>query len=427
MTTVSLPASFLSGEGGSDSKKKKKKGGVFDPPRETYFQRKHHSPEAYSRIENWLPDVKSQTFSTHICRLTRGQADAIIKYRDETKLRAAMRKMVADEKGLGPIPEPLTDPAFLDEMADFIRSDWAKSPSAEVRGWQASLVAVESVLDAAVRNIGKGKGAFVKLSIRSPKDAALHTSSTREAIRQALASSVHTLPKDGKSTPDMVLEDLKIVSSACQDTLRARDGAAALRLLLESDRAHTDLMNHILYLEDGEKFNLCLAVREWDDRLDPDFEFRLFVVGGQPTALTQYNDFVFDKRMVKGKKAIERSIMGMWDRVKAKIHKKSKDYCIDFAVQPDDFSKALIIEVNNFQPPLAGSGMFEYADEGDRKLLQQGPFSFRIRESPLESHEIMTQAGIRTLHEPILDLIRTERMKKINPSSNRLFTSCTVS
>lgn len=352
-------------------------------------RRAHHNPHSYDRIENWLPDVEEYTFPTKLIDLTADEAYALLKYRDETKLRAAVRDQERREKGrkeaFAPLDEhaekSIHDPAFLDEMHQFIMTDWARDP--EVISWYLSLKRLKTKLDAGIKAIISGNnsenkskidesknreaGAFIKLSTRSPKDATLNLTRTYHHIRRKLAESKLNLLPNTKPGTEIVAEDLDILNEACTRTLRVTNGNEALRLLLESDRAHADISAHQLYLEGEEKFNLKIAARKWCDEIDSNWEFRLFVVKGMPTALTIYNDFYFDERILKAKEQIEEVILNQWRKVKDKVHRKSKNYCIDFAVTPS-LEKVFIIELNNFLAPVAGSGLFEYHNAKDRKV-----------------------------------------------------------
>jgi hypothetical protein len=50
------------------------------------------------------------------------------------------------------------------------------------------------------------------------------------------------------------------------------------------------------------------------------------------------------------------------------------------------------VEINNFLPPLAGSGLFNYNDSADRELLLHSngprPFEFRIRTEPMQTADL---------------------------------------
>lgn len=378
--------------------------------RDSFLQRKHHSPAAYSRIENWLPDVQDFSFKTEFLSLSAAAAEAILTYRDETKLRATHR----DHERAGKTPPgcaSIDDPVFLDEMYAFIQKDWGKEKDLIFHTKLASLQKLQAALEAAVKRIDQGHGVFIKLSVRSPKDAALTMSRTHANVRKCVRASTLELAK-GQPTPETVKEDFTILNKVSAEALRVRDGAYALRLLLESDRVNMDLMAHRLYLKEDESFNLRIAVREWCPEVNPEWEFRLFVVKEIPTALTVYDMTVFDSQIVIHEKAIEALIMNTWRSVSGRVHKHSHSYCIDFAVTPDA-KTAFIIEVNDFLPPVAGSGLFEYTTPKDRALLEKGPFSFRVRKKPLVSHGVVVEGvGVRTMPQSIQRILQTERASR---------------
>lgn len=383
--------------------------------------RKFHTANSYARAENWLQDVEAYTFRTRVLPLTRAQGKAITRYREEVKLRAAVRdqERLADGEDTGPhmaggewagaSNATLHSPEFLDEMYAFIMQDWQQDP--ETLDWHKALMEIQEQLDEAIAHFDSG--AFVKLSIRSPKDATLNLTRTRVAIRAALEKS--TLEP---GTPAAASEEVTILNQVCADMLRCVNGEQALRLLIESDRAHTDLQCHELFLESGEEFNLKLIVREWCDKVDADWEFRGFVVNGVLTSVTQYNDFVFDPRMAEGKDTIRALITECWDAVKESIYQHSENYSIDFAVTPD-LSSVLIVEVNDFLPPLAGSGLFDWHNEEDRKIVEgdthkEGDvFEFRVREGHLGGLEQAIKGQeletVRTIHPPLREFMRQVR------------------
>ena len=73
------------------------------------------------------------------------------------------------------------------------------------------------------------------------------------------------------------------------------------------------------------------------------------------------------------------AIRRVWDEADPSI--RSDNYTLDFAVSRD-VSQVYIVELNNFLPPLSGSCLFEYANEHDREIIFNGPFEFRIKETP---------------------------------------------
>jgi hypothetical protein len=180
---------------------------------------------------------------------------------------------------------------------------------------------------------------------------------------------------------------------------------------------------------EGTEFTMSVAVRAWHDDLNPEWEFRLFIVETQPTAMSIYSEFTYDPRIVEHKARIEELIMECWAKAsprvglahrditltteppgsfqfRDRIHGHSTTYTIDFSVAPDLTNCYVIevewlpvrkiprtrltihlllfflIKVNNFSAPLAGSALFDYSNPQDRELLKKGPYSFRINEQP---------------------------------------------
>lgn len=135
-----------------------------------------------------------------------------------------------------------------------------------------------------------------------------------------------------------------------------------------SERAHLDLHAHMLVLgEDEDKFNLNLIVREWCDALDPMWEFRAFVMDSKLTSCTIYSDFTYVPEIAANRDTVERMIVECWESVKDRIHVPG--YTIDFFVAPD-LSFVKIIEIN-WLPPIAGTGLFNWHDEEDKRIINE--------------------------------------------------------
>ena len=54
---------------------------------------------------------------------------------------------------------------------------------------------------------------------------------------------------------------------------------------------------------------------------------------------------------------------------------RSTEYSIDFALSPDLLT-VFVIEINNFLPPLAGCGLFDYYSMTDRQIIAGALFPF---------------------------------------------------
>ena len=101
-------------------------------------------------------------------------------------------------------------------------------------------MAVRRKLRAAMVEIGE-HGCFVRLSTRSPKDAAMPT---REAYEREVARRADVdMPEDMDAA---VNSQLRAFFEVGVHALRVRDAEAALELLLTSERVHRDLQDALL-------------------------------------------------------------------------------------------------------------------------------------------------------------------------------------
>lgn len=72
--------------------------------------------------------------------------------------------------------------------------------------------------------------------------------------------------------------------------MKVTSGREALDLLLKSDRIHSSVQ-HALANVDRSPWDLGIVVREWNEKMRLDDEFRVFVVCGKVVAITQYNEY----------------------------------------------------------------------------------------------------------------------------------------
>ncbi len=137
---------------------------------------------------------------------------------------------------------------------------------------------LDALIQPLVKEFG---GAFVRLSTRSPKDAALVIPAMKQMLRDGISKS-----KFKANTPEADAEDMILFTDACGKCLKVKSGAEALHLLLHSQRAYDDLSRAELVLG-KEHFDMGVIVRGWVD-ISPEWEFRAFVYNGVMTACTQY-------------------------------------------------------------------------------------------------------------------------------------------
>ena len=218
-------------------------------------------------------------------------------------------------------------------------------------------------------------------------------------------------------SPFLKVNDDQITTSfyrSCIKSLAVRNGAEAIELLCRSyERVFHDL--NLAMLKQGEdKLEIQCTIRKWDNAIDPIWEFRLVVKEYVPTALTQYHKYNLIPRAKVYKSFMEKRILKEFEEIKGKISKELKDYTIDFAVilkdetlqnvpvedvveeemeiKEDPIAKVVMIEINH-EPPSAGTALFNFRDEEDRKILNgEKPFEFRVLESTDQlKHETLNE------------------------------------
>eukprot|EP01137_Pigoraptor_chileana_P032201 Opistho-2@21210 len=218
-------------------------------------------------VQVWYPILKSVTFPTWFTPLSRSEAEAIV---------AQYRSLFC-----GAHPPTQTHLDVLSSLS----------------------CRLDEIISSAKMN-----GCFVRLSSRSPKDAAfcdptqLHTE--MDAAINALKDADRILSPDDESNAR-----LQCVFACSFPSLRCVCGRDALRLLCTSERAFRDLLEA---LEAHEVYNAEIIVREWQSDLDPDFEFRGFVYNGALTALSQYNHYVYLPNVCARQKEIMEAIDTYW-------------------------------------------------------------------------------------------------------------------
>jgi len=160
---------------------------------------------------------------------------------------------------------------------------------------------------------------------------------------------------------------------------------------------------------------LCvlLVARKWAD-IDPENEFRLFVVNGVPNALTQYHKDCFVKGFVSHKKQIEDIVLAEFNKIKHKIIAPKNTYSVDF-VMDSSFSKAIMVEIND-PPPTAGTSLFVWENPEDKKIIMEGPFTFRVLTSGIPWKSV-------DIHQPLKQFIDEFRGRQSAQQNEPLATN----
>ncbi|KAL1510145.1 hypothetical protein AB1Y20_006477 [Prymnesium parvum] len=233
-----------------------------------------------------------------------------------------------------------------------------------------------------------GLGVFGKLSGRSAKDAPLHTARLDAALLAQL--SEHRAEDDNTR--------LLCLFEASLALMRLTEPAALLWMLINSQRVDEDLD---VALRHPEEWDQAIIIRRWWDGVATDLEFRMFVVDGEPTGLTQYNQLVYSPRVASRGAAIAAALCEYY---KTQVYPKLVStqfyaavggrFTCDLALHPSALDKLTssqgnaplsnedikLVELNCFYEA-TGMGLFDY--HADSKQLTNGPFEWKVRKEPV--------------------------------------------
>jgi hypothetical protein len=279
-------------------------------------------------IEVWLPLLGDCTFATEFVPLS---------VDDARQLRDACA--ANDATGVGALAERLA-PALARQMAD-----------------------------------NGDRGAFVKLSSRSAKDA--------PGASRALDAAFHArCPPDASENAR-----LRLLFEIATDFMRMRSAPQVVAALVASERVLQD-MN--VALQRLDRFHENIVVRRWTD-IAVDMEFRGFVHCGRLCALSQYNHVFHSERVVALRDSILRLIVDAFERtIRARLAPKFDSYVVDFALTGGRFAfdaaaaadaeRVWVIELNPFASSTDGA-LFSWRNDSAVLLGGDGtaPIEFRVR------------------------------------------------
>lgn len=255
-----------------------------------------------------------------------------------------------------------------------------------------ALARLQGKIDALISQLtldNNSQGFFVRLGPRSPKDApmlpveppqdmalanaalcGISESKLADAFKKAAGTLAHQGDEGSKADAHEVLGRFQDV---CLGLLRVTSAEDALRLLVSSSRVMGDVSHT---LDQGEAgWSMSVVVREWDDAVKLEREFRTFVVGGEVTAISQYDDQLMYPFVAAHPEQIVAAITECLAPAKATLQSLSanRGVVVDFLVVPSGHGgtpwQARIIELNPFGP-MTGASLFTWTS--DRRVLQGG-------------------------------------------------------
>ena len=236
------------------------------------------------------------------------------------------------------------------------------------------LETLEKKIDFVIQNNEclRKNGAFIRLIDRSPKDGDPYN---KEYVLKEYKKILFDLSKKYNKNIDDI--NLRINAIDKTQILKIKNGKEALNLLLTSQRTHQDITDWINF---GGKEQIVL--REWNNELTCDYEFRAFVYNNKITAITQYDHYGVFPYLFEEKEKIETLIHNFWKKeVKNKI--KISYYIVDFGYIN---GKIILIEFSPFFPS-TGGGLFDW--NYDINELENGNGKLRIREQNYPNLEIL--------------------------------------
>ena len=133
---------------------------------------------------------------------------------------------------------------------------------------------------------------FVRLGPRSPKDAPAMVSPpygvSEAQISAALAGAAERLRSGQLPVHACPHKSLHCFQQACGELLRVTSADEAISLLVSSARVMGDVSHTLDHGTD--EWNMSVVVRGWRNGVTLDREFRVFIVSGQATAISQYDE-----------------------------------------------------------------------------------------------------------------------------------------
>src|SRR3989338_186877 len=123
----------------------------------SYWNAENHqasSGNAYLRAEEWLQDLEEFTLPVKrkTVQLTHAMGQAIMRYREELKMYAALED---EKRGENREVDALEDVEFLDERHRAVKEEWPKGK--ERAEWWKALEELRGQLDAEIKELSGSK------------------------------------------------------------------------------------------------------------------------------------------------------------------------------------------------------------------------------------------------------------------------------
>lgn len=219
------------------------------PTSHQYWNAANHTEQKngqqnYLRAENWKPDILEHLLPVRsvVVNIPSSAATAMLRYVEELKMYANL----ADVGRPSSDGISMHDPDWLDNQHERILEEWQTSKIRSV--WLRDLLNLATSLDQHIHTMDDG--AFVKLSVRSPKDSAQYVKEYRRLLKDGVCNS------NVRVGSALELSDtVDIVKYAAWKAMRVRTGAEALSLLLRSERIYLDMLQAELFSQNQHQLD----------------------------------------------------------------------------------------------------------------------------------------------------------------------------
>jgi len=232
-----------------------------------------------------------------------------------------------------------------------------------------------------------GGSAFIRLNTRSLKSA---IERDIERLKPIFIEEIKTIN----------VEDFNQVSIAIKKSvhkaLRFSDALNTISYFKKCEKCVLD-MDLALEFADEIDFNMAIVVRQFID-IPPSREFRVFIYGGNVTAISQYHKDCYFPELLDKKDEYQNRIIDFWKAIKISIESLSY-LIIDIVVYDDSIQ---LIDINPFDQH-TNAGLFAWEREINLLCSTQGKVEFRVVENPTN------YTRLKFSYEELLDVINKEQ------------------
>ena len=346
-------------------------------------------------IDKWYSDIQQFTFKTVFISLNIETAKSIIAYHHqrygndndtETKDEQKTTESDTDSNEILVAYETLIKQINSNKNLQLEQDDgkWIKQLNEEIG----------HKLDECKQlwNINKF---FMRLSNRSSKDGDKIYRNIGDEKHNKYDKYLKQLQDENENDNDLVNLQMIACMKCIYDEFWIDNSDDAVSLLLSSKRIYFDLINHLIVYysdKDNNEWNINIAIREFNDNLCDELEFRCFVYNSELTAISQYNKYCYYHKLKENKDEIESVLINYWLKIAKYIN--YTDYVVDIALiekmetelkfEDDDNNdgkyECIVIEINPFSE-LTSCCLFDWSiDKYILKGSDIGEIVFRIYE-----------------------------------------------